>query len=648
MIEVNQYQESRAICKFEGMINDTIHFIEDFQLLDEPHWKRFVEQFRIHSDVEEIFWPFNGWRGEFWGKMMRGACFVYAYTRNEKLYDILTKTVEDIISTGEENGRISSYPLKDEFTGWDMWCRKYVLLGMQYYLEICQSDRLAKSVIESMRKQVDYIMSKVGAGEGKIPITRATSVWRGMNSSSILEPIVRLYNLTQEEKYLDFAEHIVNAGGTDISNLFKLAYDNQLYPYQYPMTKAYEMISCFEGLLEFYRVKKVEWHKQALINFANRILESDFTVIGCSGCTNELFDHSTVRQANTTNEKIMQETCVTVTLMKFFYQMTMLTGNAAYADAFERSLYNAYLGSVNTEKAEGPDMRKLCNGAYPESIPEILPFDSYSPLTAGTRGNGIGGSLMMPDYHYYGCCACIGPAGIGLVSKMAFMKSDEGLVFNLYIPGSIKTETPKGNRVKFIVDTDYPRTGKIRIRVELEEKEKFSVLLRNPDWSANTGLWINGEKQEISEGYMERNRIWVNDDVIELSFDMTTKVIYPVKYEKDILMTDMHWYLDYTTPVCDIQDPNAEKHVALQRGPIMLAVDNQFGYDAADVFDMEISKQNDVKVEFPNEDFTPYPHIVELLVTLKNGEKLRVLDYASAGKRWGSNDRIAAWIRVKP
>ena len=150
----------------------------------------------------------------------------------------------------------------------------------------------------------------------------------------------------------------MQSGGTSVANVFDLAFENDFYPYQYPITKAYEMISCFEGLLEFYRVTKNERYKTAIINFADRILESDFTVIGSSGCTHELFDHSAVRQANTTNGIIMQETCVTVTLMKFFYQLTLLTGEPKYADAFERSLFNAYLGSVNTEKRLNLPLRR--------------------------------------------------------------------------------------------------------------------------------------------------------------------------------------------------------------------------------------------------------------------------------------------------
>lgn len=106
-----------------------------------------------------------------------------------------------------------------------------------------------------------------------------------------------------------------------MANLFALAYEDKLCPYQYPMTKAYEMISCFEGLLEYWKVTQTPWHKEAVLRFAKKLLESDFTVIGSSGCTHELFDHSTVRQAGAPGGELMQETCVTVTLMKFFWSL---------------------------------------------------------------------------------------------------------------------------------------------------------------------------------------------------------------------------------------------------------------------------------------------------------------------------------------
>lgn len=164
---------------------------------------------------------------------------------------------------------------------------------------------------------------------------------------------MKLYNITEEERYLDFATHIVNEGGTDIGNIFDLAYDNKLYPYQYPYTKAYEMTSCFEGLLEYYKITENEKYKESVINFAERILESDFTIIGGCGCEGECLDNSTISQADSSNHEVMQETCVTVTMMKFFYNLNCFTGDPKYADAFERSMYNAFLGSINTENSIG-------------------------------------------------------------------------------------------------------------------------------------------------------------------------------------------------------------------------------------------------------------------------------------------------------
>lgn len=616
--------------EFYSFVDKNIRYIEDFQLLDGDLWERFVNQFREDADFDA------GWRGEYWGKMMRGAAMTYAYTKNPKLYEILTKTVIDMMESADENGRISSYDVSHEFDGWDMWSRKYVLLGMQYFMEICEDNNLKNQITESMKKQVDYIISKIGDGEGKKPITMATRHWRGLNSSSILEPIVRLYNITGEKKYFDFAEYIVNCGGTDVVNIFDLAYENKFYPYQYPITKAYEMTSCFEGLLEFYRITGIEKYKTALINYADKILESDFTIIGCSGCTHELFDHSTVRQANTTNDKVMQETCVTVTLMKFFFQMTLLTGNSKYVDAFEISMYNAYFGSINTEKiTDDETIKRECPGCTIEP----LPFDSYSPLTAGTRGVYIGGLKAMSDKHYYGCCACIGSAGNGLIPKMAMLKTKEGYTLNLFINGKITFDD-----AEFVIETDYPKTGKILVIVN--SNKKFTLYVRNPKWSKTTEILINGDKIKANDGYITIKKKWTTGDTVEISLDMRTRAVYPVKYDHDILMNRVIWGHNYMVSTYDEQDPKALDHIALLRGPITLAQENRLGYSVDDAMDILVNDEGFADVKIPDKDIAPYEHIVEVQVPLKNGGYMTVTDYASAGKLWNEKSKMAAWIKV--
>jgi len=622
--------------RYVGFIDKVFGFIENTQLLSHGLWKRFVQQFREDADYEA------GWRGEYWGKMMRGASLVYQYTKNPELYDVLKATVKDMINSADENGRISSYGINHEFDGWDIWCRKYVILGMEYFLEICKEDDFRNEIIESMCKQVDYIISKIGSEDGKIEITSATRHWRGLNSSSLLEPVVRLYNLTGEKRYFDFAKYIVDCGGTDVVNIFELAYENKLYPYQYPVTKAYEMTSCFEGLLEYYKITGEEWYKTAIINFADKILESDFTVIGCCGCTHELFDHSTVRQANTTNGEIMQETCVTVTLMKFFYRVHLLTGDPKYADAFEISLFNAYLGSINTEKVIEPMILR----EHPDWSAEPLPFDSYSPLTAGTRGNGIGGLKVMSDNHYYGCCACIGSAGIGLVPQMQLVKSENGIVLNLFINGTVKTFTPSGKDITLNTKTQYPQYGKVEVNVDINESESFEILIRNPYWSKTTTVSVNGEAVQVCEGYIKLNRQWQKGDCIEIELDMRTEAIYPIAYGNQVLMNKVIWGHNYMIPTYDEEDPIAHKHIALRRGPVMLAQDNRLGYSVDDAVTIKVNSDGYVDTVLSEND-VPYECIIKAEVPLADGNNMLVTDYSSAGKTWNEDSKMAVWMLIK-
>ncbi len=95
---------------YRGIMDRAIRSIEDAQLLDRAMWKRFADQFRLQDDSD------GSWRGEFWGKAMRGAALTYSYTQSAALYEILTETVEDMLTVAEADGRVSSYSRETEFT----------------------------------------------------------------------------------------------------------------------------------------------------------------------------------------------------------------------------------------------------------------------------------------------------------------------------------------------------------------------------------------------------------------------------------------------------------------------------------------------------------------------------------------------------
>ena len=63
------------------------------------------------------------------------------------------------------------------------------------------------------------------------------------------------------------------------------------------------------------------------------------------------------------------------------------------------------------------------------------------------------------------------------------------------------------------------------------------------------------------------------------------------------------------------------------------------------IFDVE--SDDTVLVTFPEEEKAPYEHILEMIVPLKDGGKMHVTDYASAGKLWTEESKMAAWMLVE-
>lgn len=595
--------------KLKGYIDDAIRFIEGYQLIDAPQWKRFVDQFRATEPKADDH--DDGWRGEYWGKMMRGACFTYSYTQNPELYEVLTDTVRDMMTAQDELGRISSYSLEKQYRGWDIWSRKYVLLGMQYYIEICKDEAFIAEIVECMKKQADYMLSTVGEGEGKKKITLCTSHWRGLNSCSVLEPIVRLYNLTKEQRYLDFASYIVSCGGTEGQNIYELAAEGKPYPYQYNVTKAYEMMSCFEGLLEYYRVTGIEKWKRAVLNLARMIAETDISVIGSAGCTHELFDHTRVRQLTTEYFGVMQETCVTVTWLKFCYQALCLSGESYLADEMERAIYNGMLGAINYDKIDR-------NGGFP--------FDSYSPLLLNTRLRGVGGKKIMADGTSYGCCACIGSAGTGIIPMYAYMLRRDGIAVNLYAESEFTAKLPNGGEMEFGMTTDYPASGAVTFSALDGDEGQYTIAFRIPYWSKKTTVKVNGKSvKAVSGTYCEINRYWYASDTVELLFDMRCEIIKPYDGE--------------------YSDENSRYHVALRRGPLMLARDARLEDSIETPVDFT-KYESDGYV--PCEPASaPFPHFFCFEVTQSDGTVIPMLDYASAGRTWDENSLTTVWMPTK-
>lgn len=564
-------------------------------------YHEFVNFFRTHAAPQFAL-------GEMWGKAVRSGCMFYRYTHDAELKSILDKTVADLLTTQDANGSISCTPADKQpgSENGDLWERKYVMLGLEeYYAHVDSSP----AVLEALKRHADCIIAQVGHAPKK-EITdlgwSATNIGAEpchIESSTLLEPFMRLFNLTGEQRYLDFATYIVESGGTKHYNLIELACANTppyLMSGHYP--KAYEMMSLFEGLVEYYRVTGDAKCRQAFLNLYNNIRTREITIIGNGGAdrpfhpyvAGEAWGNTAFEQTNPAITRMM-ETCVGVTWMKFCSQVLRLTGAPTAMDEIEKYVYNGLLGAMKPS-GDGFSYVNLLNG------------NKVVNYGWGWKFNGF----------YVTCCNLNGPMGLAYIPYVAVMEDGSGPVVNLYNAGSVNTRTPGGQPLHLTLNTEFPLSGKVVISISPEQKEKFTVKLRIPAWSKGTVLAVNGKRMEVTAGtYAAITRKWSKGDTVELTFDMACR-----------LVDAPHG-----------TDPAGDKFRAVVRGPIVLARDENI--DARYAEPVKVQTRPDGTVDIRPVSPTLPATKMEYLVPTDRGD-IRMVDYASVNGWEGK--RVCTWL----
>ena len=590
---------------YTGTANRYVQFAKDRQLLNPNTWADFVRQFRADSDDHDL-----GWRGEYWGKMMRGACLIYRYAPEPELYRVLEETVLDMLSAQREDGRFSTYSREAQLQGWDIWSRKYILTAMLHFHGICTDEALKARIIAAMCRHVDALIADVGEGEGKRPITETSNFWGCMNSCTILDPVIELYTLTGKQDYLAFAQYIISTGGCSNGDLFATALENKKLPHEYPQVKAYEMMSFFEGLLSYYELTGEEKYLTAVTNFVEVVFASDITIIGCAGCTHELFDHSALRQI-LPSDGIMQETCVTVTWMRLLARLHLLTGEARYMERMELSAYNALYGSANEHNLQQYELPKM-------RLMEPMPFDSYAPLYNKPRGLGVGGLKRYAFGGHYGCCACIAAAGVAIFPLCAILKDEGGFTVNAFQSGTVTEKTPGGNGLKLAMESDWPAVPAWKCSMELDAPEQFVLRIRIPESCENARVMVNGEAFAADRGYVTLDRLWQTGDTIAFTGEFTLKLV------------ELGGRTAFTYgPLTLARDEEKEGGADLEEAVVLEAVNGKLNYRMA-------------------EPDGKYGELVRIYVNRKGGGQLLLTDFASCGKKWLSKyNRMTVWMNIR-
>ncbi len=566
-----------------------------------------IENRVMTQDTESLVDPFrhltegNRWQTEFIGKWMLGAIASYRYNQDPVLLAKISSAAKDLMSTQQPDGYIGNYKESDRLSAWDIWGRKYTALALlDYYRLTGDADAL-----RSVENLFDHLIEELS--DRNIDIS-STGLYRGMPSCSILEPTVYLYELSGKKKYLDFAKSIVasieNDGNTQLVTkalegvpvAHRFDYPEKWWSFENGH-KAYEMMSCYVGLIELGRVINEPRYLQAAIKASDNIIDTEINIAG-SGAAFECWYDGRVRQTIPTYHTM--ETCVTFTWMQLLHKLWLQTHSSRYADQFERTMYNALTASV---RADGGAISK------------------YSPLE-GRRQQGEE-QCGLP----INCCNANGPRGFALIPEFATVHSGDTIFINLYIPRS-ESLCLGSQRVDLHLDSNIPIIGSTNITLNFDKEASLVLALRVPVWSdGEYSLSIDGQKveQPANNGYVYIDKKWRKGST-DISFDC-----------------------DITTRVEELNGMQA-----VIRGPIVFARDSRFGDgDVDECCIIKTLEDGSVEPHFNNDADRFSWLTIEVPMVLgtdledpenRVGRMVKMCDFGSAGNDWSKESRYRVWL----
>ena len=193
------------------------------------------------------------------------------------------------------------------------------------------------------------------------------------------------------------------------------------------------------------------------------------------------------------------ETCNTHNMLRLTEQLFASRPSAAYADYYERALYNHILASINTER------------------PGFVYFTPIRPDHYRV--------YSQPDQCFW-CCVGTGMENPGKYGEFIYAQATNGLYINLFIASEI-TVTNLGLTLR--QETAFPDEARTKLTLKLKKRSEFTLHIRHPGWVAagEFSVKVNGKPFAVSStpsSYVELRRKWRNGDRVEIELPMRTTV----------------------------------------------------------------------------------------------------------------------------
>lgn len=403
------------------------------------------------------------WSGEFAGKYLTGAYYIYRITFDERLKHECIEFCDEFIGYQDQDGYLGCYSKECHLTGafsqdpnalgtWDAWAHYHWMFALLlWYRETGKNEYL-----DTVKRAAElFIKLFYNPESGNKRLSEIG--WTEMNLSPI-HVFALLYEETSDKKYIDFANKIAEDFGSAGAGDYINSALNGLEFYQCPKPR-WESLHCIIGVAELYRADGNEKYLSVARQIFHSILKTDVHNTG---------GFSTQEQAignPYTGGPI--ETCCVIAYNALAVEILKLTGSSIVADHLERSHYNACMGMWS-------------------------PTGRWSTYDTPMNGVRLANTTQIhfqsrPGSPELNCCSVNAARSIGMIGEWAIMESGGKIHINAYENAEYETE----NGVKISVSGGYPYNNRISVSVSGTSQE---IMLRIPKWSEKTVI-INGETQ---------------------------------------------------------------------------------------------------------------------------------------------------------
>ena len=572
------------------------------------------------------------WRCEFWGKQILSAVRVCRMKEDARLKEEIRRSVYRVLSFQNESGYLGSYK-DDEFIrradpeacrragvwdfgyNWSVWGTKYTLWALLECALLLDDE----NIVAACRRMADQLIAALK--KQNMHLTDA-GVMHGLPAGSLMKPMLLLYRLTGEQAYLDLCldtaaqwekEDEADAADPVCAAIIAKALTGEPPAVWYKadpfaltgyIAKAYEMMSCFDGLVELYRVTGTEKYLRASTMFWDSVKKDEQNILGSVGYCERFVRASKYPDCAT-------EVCDAIHWMRLCYELFRQTGESKYMDAMEKAYLNAFLAGVWEDGKSG----------------------AFFVRSAGRHWS----AEWQVDTKYQHCCVNNAARGFVNAAESAIMMGDGACFVNQYFP--IRSVFGK---MSIRVSGGYTDKGVVMLTVRGAEAGT-KLKLRMPAWSASTEITVIGGESRIctARGGYETVILSGEDQVIRLRFDMTPEII-DFKGDTASLFgaldrRDYHVnrWCDAGVGMCDRTQMMPHPMSVIRRGPVMLARSKRLGSTEEEMFSGETvwGKERTVSVQPLRHD--RFLSAVRVTVSCKLGKTYvyDMCDAASAANR---------------